>query len=430
MTKIDLTMTTMLRAVCLGAVSLWAVSAQAQTTTTTTTSAPATPAAATPATPTPAAAAAAPAAPAAAPTSPVSTPSMEGPLTVNLKPESFDIPNFGKIYVSGAVTGLFLAEDTLIPGDRHSLADVSNAQVFVQKVDGVCQFFIQAGVYSLPSLGAGYLTAGNATTDLYGPMPQAFVKIAPTSAFSIEAGKLPTLIGAEYTFTYENMNILRGLLWNQETAVSQGVQANYTAGPVALSASWTDGFYSQRFNWLAGSATWTINPANTLALVVSGNLGTTDYSKSLATPLLQNNDEQLDNLIYTFTSGAWIIQPYLQYTDLQSDAALGVAKSTSTFGAAVLVNYAVPNTPFNVSGRVEYISTSGSMTDGSANLLYGPGSKAWSGTLTATYQQGVLFTRAEVSFVSASDTTDGYAFGLTGKSTSQTRVAVEAGILF
>ena len=86
------------------------------------------------------------------------------------------------------VTGLFLAEDTLIPGDRHSLADVSNAQVFVQKVDGMFQFFIQAGVYSLPSLGAGYLTAGNATTDLYGPMPQAFVKFAPTSAFSIEAG--------------------------------------------------------------------------------------------------------------------------------------------------------------------------------------------------------------------------------------------------
>jgi hypothetical protein len=94
------------------------------------------------------------------------------------------------------------------------------------------------------------------------------------------------------------------------------------------------------------------------------------------------------------------------------------------------VNYAVPNTPFNISGRVEYLSTSGSMTDGSANLLYGAGSKAWSGTLTATYQQGVLFTRAEVSYVGASDTTDGFAFGLTGKSTSQTRVAVEAGILF
>jgi hypothetical protein len=423
----------MLRALCIGAVSLGAISAWAQTapatttTTTTTTTAPATPAAAVaPGAP----AAAAPAAPAAAPTSPVSTPSMAGPLTVNLKPENFDIPGFGKIYVSGAVTGLALAEDTLIPGDRHELADVSNAQVFIQKVDGEFQFFIQAGAYSLPALGAGYLTAGNATTDFYGPMPQAFIKIAPNANFSIQAGKLPTLIGAEYTFTYENMNIERGLLWNQETAVSQGVQANYTAGPVVLNASWTDGYYSQRFNWLAGAATWTINPANTLELVISGNLGTTDYSKSLATPIFQNNNEQLDNLMYTFTSGAWVVEPYLQYTQLKANAAIGVGHDTTTFGEAILVNYAVPNTSYNVSGRVEYISSSGSATDGSANLLYGPGSSAWSGTLTATYQSGVLFTRAEVSYVDASNTTSGFAFGLTGKSTSQTRFAIEAGILF
>jgi len=355
---------------------------------------------------------------------------MAGPLAVNLKPESFDIPDFGKIYVSGAVTGLFLGEDTEFPGDRSTLADVSNAQVFVQKVDGVFQFFVQAGVYSLPALGSPYLTAGNATTDLYGPLPQAFVKIAPNSSFSIEAGKLPTLIGAEYTFTYENMNIERGLLWNQETAVSQGVQANYTVGPVAFNASWTDGYYSQRFNWLAGAATWTINTANTLELVVSGNLGTTDYSKSLATPIYQNNNQQLDNLIYTYTSGAWIVEPYIQYTDLPSSPAIGVGHDTTTFGYAVLVNYAVPNTAFNVSGRAEYITTSGSNTDGSANLLYGPGSDAWSGTLTATYQAGVLFTRAEISYVDASNTTSGFAFGTNGKSTSQTRFAVEAGILF
>src|SRR5580658_3586692 len=127
--------------------------APATTTTTTTTTAPATAApAVAPGAP------AAPAAPAAAPTSPVSTPAMAGPLAVNVKPESFDIPDFGKIYVSGAVTGLFLTENNLFPGDRNSLADVSNAQVFVQKVDGEFQFFIQAGVYSLPALGSGYLT--------------------------------------------------------------------------------------------------------------------------------------------------------------------------------------------------------------------------------------------------------------------------------
>ena len=355
---------------------------------------------------------------------------MEGPLTVNVKPESFDIPDIGKIYVSGAVSGLFLAEDTLFPGDRHALADVSNAQVFVQKVDGTFQFFVQAGVYSLPSLGAGYLTAGNATNDLYGPMPVAFIKIAPTSSFSIQAGKLPTLCGAEYTFTYENMNIERGLLWNQEPAISRGVQVNYTAGPVAFSASWNDGFYSNRFNWLSGSVTWTINSSNTIELMGMGNLGTTDYAKTIATPIYLNNDGNMENLIYSYTSGAWLAQAYLQYGETDKGTNIGIAKASSTSGAGVLVNYAVPNTSFNVAGRVEYETSSGSATDGSVNLLYGPGSNAWSFTLTPTYQSGVFFTRAEVSFVQASGTTSGMALGPLGTKTGQTRFALEAGVLF
>jgi hypothetical protein len=354
---------------------------------------------------------------------------MEGPLAVNVKPESFDIPDFGKIYVSGAVTGLGLTEDSLFPGDRRELADVSNAQVFVQKVDGVFQFFIQAGVYSLPSLGAGYVTSGTATTNLYGPLPQAFIKIAPNSSFSIEAGKLPTLCGAEYTFTFENMNIERGLLWNQENAVSRGVQANYTAGPMALSLSWNDGYYSNRYNWLSGSATWTINSSNTLEFMAMGNMTKTDYG-TIATPLYLNNQSNMDNLIYSYTSGAWLAQAYLQYGDTKSGADIGIAKASSTSGAGVLVNYAVPNTSLNLAGRVEDISSSGSATDGSVSLLYGPGSKAWSFTFTPTYQVGVLFTRAEVSLVQASSITRGMALGPNGTNREQTRFVIEAGILF
>ena len=58
---------------------------------------------------------------------------------------------------------------------------------------------------------------------------------------SILAGKLPTLIGPEYTFSFENMNIQRGLLWNQENAVNRGVQVNYNSEHIAISASWNDG---------------------------------------------------------------------------------------------------------------------------------------------------------------------------------------------
>jgi hypothetical protein len=73
---------------------------------------------------------------------------MEGPLAVNLKPESFDVPDFGKIYVSGAVTAIALADTPYPSSEKGAYADLSNAQVFVQKVDGAFQFFLDAGTYS------------------------------------------------------------------------------------------------------------------------------------------------------------------------------------------------------------------------------------------------------------------------------------------
>lgn len=405
------------------ALSLSAALAQAQTTTTTTTTTPA------PAAPAAAAAPAAPAAPAAAPTSPVSTPSMEGPLAVNLKPESFDIPDFGKIYVSGALTGIAFADTPTFFGEKGAIADVSNAQIFVQKVDGAFQFFLDAGAYSFPTVGVPYAYAGNTMTATFGALPIAFAKYAPSANFSIEAGKLPTLIGAEYAFTYENMNISRGLLWNQEPIISRGVQANLTTGPVAWNVSWNDGFYSNRFNWVSGAGTWTINSSNTLEFVIGGNVGKTPYGTS-ATPEVVNNDKEILNLIYSLTSGAWTAQGYFQYADSGNGSEIGGIRDTSTTGFGVLVNYAVPNTSWNLSARVESITSSGSTTDGSVNLLYGPGSTAWSATFTPTYQVGVLFVRGEISYVGASSSTAGDAFGKDGNATSQTRFAIETGILF
>jgi hypothetical protein len=353
---------------------------------------------------------------------------MEGPLAVNLKPESFDVPDFGKIYVSGALTAIALADTPTFFGEKNAYGDISNAQIFVQKVDGAFQFFLDGGAYSFPTVGVPYSEAGTTMNNTFGALPVGFVKFV-SGNFSIQAGKLPTLIGAEYGFTYENMNISRGLLWNQEPLISRGVQANYTAGPVAFNVSWNDGFYSDRFNWGTGAVTWTINSSNTLEFVGGGNFGTTDYGSS-ATPEIQNNDKEIYNLIYSYTAGQWTAQAYFQYADTGNAAAIGIGKDTSSTGFGVLANYAVPNSSWNISGRIEQISSSGSATDGSANLLYGAGSSAWSGTLTATYQSGVFFTRGEISVVGASDATAGAEFGTSGTSSTQTRFAIETGILF
>ena len=357
----------------------------------------------------------------------LSMPAMEGPLKANANPMKLDAGPLGDIYITGAVSGIAMAQDNAVPGDDDTLADLANAQVFIQKTDGVVQFFLHGGAYSLPALGTAYVRAGDAANDFYGVLPQGYLKIAPTDNFSIIAGKLPTLIGAEYTFTFENMNIERGLLWNQENAVNRGVQANYTCGPLAFALSWNDGFYSDRYNWASGSVAWTIDSANSLSVVAGGNLGRTDFS-SFATPLAQNNSD-IYNLIYTHTEGPWTINPYLQYTHVARDAHLGFAHSADTYGAALLVNYAFDDN-WSLAGRVEYVDSTGSVANGAPNLLYGPGSNAWSFTVTPTYQKGPFFARADVSYVAASNTTPGFAFGDNFNDKSQARAMIEVGVLF
>lgn len=354
----------------------------------------------------------------------MTTPSMSGPLAANGNPYHFAVGPLGTWYVTGALTGLGFLQDHYLPSDNSGQVDLDNAQVFLQKTDGVFQGFVQAGWYSLPALGAPYIKSSYAWDDYYGPIPQAFVKIVPNGAFSFEVGKLPTLIGDEYTFTYENMNIMRGLLWGQEPAVSRGVQVNYTQGPIAASLSWNDGFYSNHYSWISGSVAWTIDSADTLTVVGAGNTETTNVN-TIAAPVTLNNEE-IFNLIYTRTQGAWTISPYFQYTNIPSSSA---TPSASTTGVALLVNYSFdakgPLSGFSLPFRVEYISSSGS-----ASVLYGPGSSAWSATITPTYQYNIFFARAEYSFVGASTVTPGSGFGTFGNGTHQDRLAVEAGILF
>lgn len=380
----------------------------------------------------------APAAPAAPAANPMATPAMSGPLAANPNPTSFDLGPLGKTYVTGVLSGIGFWQDNDVPGlpsNRAWEADISNGTVAIQKTDGLIQYFIQAGVYSLPALGTPYLDASHSNSELYGPLPEAYVKLAPTGNFSIMAGKLPTLIGAEYTYTFENMNIERGLLWNQENVVNRGVQLNYTVGPLAFALSWNDGFYSDDLTWLTGSATWTIDPADSLTFAGGGNTTTTTVSTT-ATPGADNNAQMFD-LSYTRTMGPWTVNPYIQYTHVPTLPRLGFGGSGSTMGGALLVNYSFdPSTTVgglslagvSVPFRVEYISSKGGTA--SPNLLYGPGSNAWSFTVTPTYQYKIFFARTEFAYVGTSDITAGDAFGHSGTAKSQVRMMVESGFLF
>jgi hypothetical protein len=388
-----------------GAAALHAVAAHAQT-------APAAPAAA------------APAAPA---TVTLPAPGMSAPLSLNPNPYALDVGPLGKWYVGGALTGLGIVQSHPAASDNGGQFDISNGQIFLQKIDGLVQFYVQVGAYTLPTVGTAYVPARHALNDYFGVVPIAYIKLAPSSAFNIEAGKLPTLIGAETNFTFANMNIERGLLWNQEPAISRGVQASYTVNTVTASLSLNDGYYSNVYNWVSGSIVWTMNSASTLTVAGGGNVSRTNIS-TFATPIAQNNSS-IYNLIYTYSHGPWTITPYFQASTINAEPTIGLLRKATSYGGAVLATYAF-NSNWSLGGRVEYLTSDGTPTDGEPNLLYGPGSNAVSVTVTPTWQYNRFFVRGEVSYVSASSTTSGDAFGKDGTQTDQLRGLMEAGVLF
>ena len=375
----------------------------------------------------------------AAPTA-MTTPALTGPLVANPNPINFDAGPLGPVYVTGVVSGLGLWQNNPFPGNQRSLASLSNGQFSFQKTDGLFQYYVQVGAYTIPTLGAPYFNTPVATGDFFGPLPLAWGKVAPNDAFSIQGGKLPTLIGAENTFSFQNMNIERGLLWGQEPAISRGGQLNYTAGPLAAALSLNDGFYSNRYTWLSGSATYTFNSSNNVVFAAGGNYAhttkmttTTPFFQTTATPLFQNN-ETLFTLVYNYNAAPWTITPYFQYTHVPTASTIGAFTSASTYGGAILANYSFPDdsplSGFSLPIRFEYIASTGSLANGAPNLLYGSGSSAWSITLTPTYQYKIFFARAEISHVGTNSTTPGLVFGRDGSNTTQTRFLFETGILF
>jgi hypothetical protein len=338
----------------------------------------------------------------------------------------FDAGPLGKIAANGIVTGFGMVQSNHVPGDNDGQAALSNGQIFIQKADGKFQYFIEAGAYTLPSLATPFLAADKTVSNFYGPVPVAFAKVQAGKTTQFMIGALPTLMGAEYTFTFQNMNIERGLLWNQENAVNRGIQVNQTLGKyLTASFSWNDGYYSNRYSWLSGSLTYTKGP-HSVIFAGMGNLGQTAY-QTPATPV--QNNSTMYAVIYTYTKGAWIVQPYYQYSDVPTNPAVGVVKGASTNGGALLISRAFKK-GFSLPARVEYIATSGNSTDGAVNLLFGPGSAGTSITGTPTFQYGGFFVRGDISYTHASSYAPGTVFGGSGTDADQVRGIAEVGFIF
>jgi hypothetical protein len=384
----------------------------------------------------------------------VANPAFGPTIKANPSPVCFTSP-IGDLYVGGAVTGYFyhasspfnpLSPVGTLPlntgRDEQNRLDFSNLMASLQKVDGPFQFYVQAGLYTFPTLGLPVYSSFDQNTAYFGPVPIIYGKYQFNDEWSVQGGRMPTNIGTELLFTYQNINIARGLLVGQENFFNQGVQVNYASGPWAASVAVVDGFYSGELNWVTGLVTYKIDDNNLVG--INGGTHFTSFNSldhgskfQYATPLtLQNSSIFVVN--YTYTNGPWTATPYFQYTSVDRDLRLGLA-GAETYGGALLVAYNFTDN-FSLGGRIEYIAQSGSRFNPGAttSLLYGAGSSAASYTITPTFNFDRFFVRGEYSHVdlygiqlgSLAAGTLGTGFGRTGNARSQDRYMVETGFTF
>jgi hypothetical protein len=157
-----------------------------------------------------------------------------------------------------------------------------------------------------------------------------------------------------------------------------------------------------------------------------GNAGQTGYSTA-ATPLAQNNSQMYAGT-YTYSKGTWIATATYQYSNVPTNAKIGIVKGadTNSFGAYISKAF---KGGFALPARFEYIEQSGKVGGTDVNLLYGPGSSAFSFTATPTYQKGGFYFRADLGVVDTYNS-NGNAFGPTGTAASQFRGVGEFGFIF
>jgi hypothetical protein len=315
--------------------------------------------------------------------------------------------------------------DTPTGADQTSRFNVSNAFAILTKSTGTLQFALQAGAYSIPTIGvAGNKTIQtNANTDLFGPVPLAYAAYVPNGNFSLDVGVLATLTGAESTFTYLNWNVQRGAVWNVENAVSRGVRAAFTSGKAVVDLGVDDGFYSGKYGAADVGVTYAPDPSDSLLFVwLDPN------SRTPGNPTTSVANKELLNFVFTRTSGKLQLAPYVLWAHSPAAPSLGYKNAESAFGGAILANLAWTG-KFSTAVRWETLHDGSAAGDTSLNadlIGYGPGCGINTWTFTPAWNLG-HGTSVRMDFSSAHVTgfTPGLAFNKDGKSANQSRVVLE-----
>ena len=207
---------------------------------------------------------------------------------------------------------------------------------------------------------------------------------AKVSFLKITAGRFATNIGGELPFTWQNVNIQRGLVWAGEPVWYDGVRVSADIGQFSVYAGVNDRDTDDGKMAAEGGISVSLPFATSVSLNV----------------LIPDKKDSWNTRTYnlTITNGYFKILPltlYVDYLNTPKNSENKLKSDADSIGVALLGEFKATNN-ISVGGRVEYVNNDG---DGD-NYGIGTGNNAWTFTITPKYQiNKYLSIRVEASYV-------------------------------
>ncbi len=329
----------------------------------------------------------------------------------------------GTVNVSGALTVYTIHSNNKIGEDeKKTRYDAGSAIISLSKSAEPFGFTLMGGAYAFPVVGAE-LEKTSKSTESFSPIPVAYLEYSPMKGLSIQAGKLPTIIGYESAFTYLNNSIQRGLVWNMQPVINNGVRLTYSTDLFFVKLGVNDGFYtlSKKDPKPALEASLGLTPIKDGSIALNVIFPDKDSRPNKTTADGPTNKREL-NLVASYTLDKLSLGADLLYVEAPRSNRAGVLEKAKASGVALHLSYDLK--PFKLSGRIEYVRDKSDAGDIDLVGLDKDGIEALTFTVTPAYTHGPLFLRGELSYVKADK-----SFTLNGKK-NQTRIGVEVGFMF
>ncbi len=331
---------------------------------------------------------------------------------------------FKKMSVNGAVSIYTVAGSKVTSSDKSINYDVGSAMIELSKTSSTVGFDVLAGSYAFPVVGAGFSSTVDCTK-IFSPLPVAYVSVKPSKGWEVMLGRMPTIIGYESAFTYQNDFVERGLVWNMQPVLHDGIRIKRNYDNFSFTLGVNDGYYSASSKTSSGSLI--ISPAVEASLGYSFKNGSVAFNTLIPSKSARPNNtadpankEEFD-ITGSYSFGKLSLGLDGLYVYAPKDDKAGVAEKATAYGIAAYGSYDI--SPFTLGLRIEYVKDNSD--NANVDLVgIGDGNSAETVTFGIKYTQGEFFVKGETSLVIADKN-----FTSDNKKTV-TRAAIETGINF